>query len=124
MTPPPVTTDKTPLSPLTRKTKDRNQRRNTTTTTTEKDVPAVETDFAEFAWALCETMKEMLDDEGGWLPKGVVRPKTSWVKRKAATLFNKFPNPCPEDCAVLLIGDWSRLVAPKKSSSRSLKAAA
>ncbi len=96
LTTPLVSTDNTPLSVLTTKTSVINQRE---TTTTEK------LNFNDFAVCLISILQEMIA-EGGWIPEGHPVPKKTWLKAKAQTLHNTFPDPRPEDCALIILKDW------------------
>lgn len=109
VTTPLVTHDNTPLSPMTTNTSViNNSRTTTTTTTTEKP------DFDVFALALISIIREMIE-EGGWVSSDQPLPKATWLKAKASTLFDKFPDPRPEDCAVFILKDWTRLMRDSAS---------
>lgn len=73
------------------------------TTTTEKP------DFDVFALSLIAIIQEMIN-EGGWVAENQLVPKATWLKAKARSLFDKFPDPRPEDCAVLILKDWTSLM--------------
>ncbi len=77
---------------------------NKDTTTTEK------LDFNAFAVSLISILQEMIA-EGGWIPEGCPVPKKTWLKAKAQTLHNKFPDPRPEDCALIILKDWVKQTA-------------
>ena len=79
------------------------------TTTTEKP------NFNDFAIVLISLIKEMIK-EGGWVPAGQQAPKATWLETKARTLFDKFPDPSPEDCAVLILKDWTSLLSNQSKS--------
>ncbi len=108
LTPPLVSPDNTPLSVLTTKTSVINQRE---TTTTEK------LDFDKFAVCLISILQEMIS-EGGWIPAGHPVPKSTWLKAKAKTLHNKFPDPRPEDCALIILKDWVKQTANKVAQAQ------
>ncbi len=79
-------------------------KQNKQTTTTEKP------EFETFAFALLAVLQEMIS-EGGWISAGQPKPKASWLKPKAKSLYDKFHDPRPEDCAVLILKDWVKLTA-------------
>lgn len=79
------------------------QNKKNITTTTEKP------DFYDFAVCLLGIIKSMIS-EGGWIPDGQPAPKSTWLKAKAKSLFDKFTDPRPEDCAVLILKDWTKLI--------------
>ena len=83
--------------------KETNKEINKKTTTTGK------LDFDVFALALLSLIREMLA-EGGWTPTGQPAPKATWLKAKAERLYNKFADPRPEDCAALILKDWTALI--------------
>ena len=85
----------------------KNHIKNTTTTGKAKTGKKLEFDI--FALALIETLNEMIA-EGGWLPNDKPAPRAPWLKRKAETLYSKLPDPCPVDCAVIALKDWTKLV--------------
>ena len=74
---------------------------NKNLTTTEK------IDFESFAFCLVEVVKAMLD-EGGWVAEGQPLPKDAWLTAKANSLYDKFKEPDPADCAVIVLKDWTR----------------
>ncbi|MCG8074818.1 MAG: hypothetical protein JAY75_01065 [Candidatus Thiodiazotropha taylori] len=47
--------------------------------------------------------------EEGWIPEGMQPPKAAWTKSKANTLYSKFPDPDPADCAAIVLNDWVRI---------------
>ena len=67
-------------------------------------------DFDDYLTVVGMLLRDMID-EGGWLPGDMPPPKPSWVHQKAITLYEKFPRPAPEDCAVIILKDWARLTA-------------
>ena len=69
-------------------------------TTTEKP-PKI--DFDLFLEHLGITLAEMLSEKR---QSGMSNPSKAWTLTKARILYERFDNPCPADCSLIILKDW------------------
>ena len=85
---------------------DKKQQIKNATTTDARDSDL----FDKFFFCLVNVLNDMIT-EGGWIHSSSKKPTKSWLLPKAKSLFSRLRDPDPADCAVLVLKDWSKLIA-------------
>lgn len=88
----------------------RNINNSETTTTTTGSPQKSKIPFEAFLSLLITTVSDMIS-EGGWVSGNQPEPKNAWLRTKSIRLYEKFNDPCPADCAALVLKDWTRVIS-------------